>query len=82
MAPEVMHVQAKGQVTIDRRVREELGIQPGDEVVWVKNDAGRFELWKVETLQDEFDRAAEGFATWAASVKPGYGPRRGPKGKP
>lgn len=45
-------VQAKGQVTITQRVRDELGVEPGDEVTWVKNREGRFELW----TQAEFDR--------------------------
>ncbi len=29
-------VTKKGQITIPKRIREELGVQPGDEVVFVK----------------------------------------------
>ena len=33
-------VTTKGQVTIPKRVREELGIEPGDEVAFVETEAG------------------------------------------
>lgn len=45
-------VQAKGQVTIDRRARDELGIRTGDSVAWVRNRDGRWELW----TEADFDR--------------------------
>ena len=49
-------VTEKGQVTIPKEVREELGIQPGDEVVFEETETGyvvrkevadsRFEKWR------------------------------------
>jgi AbrB family looped-hinge helix DNA binding protein len=71
-----MQVQAKGQVTIDQRVREEMGIRPGDEVVWVKNREGRWELWKADDLESAFDEAMEGFAEFSRRSRKGYAPRR------
>lgn len=70
-----MTVQAKGQVTIDQRMREEAGIKPGDEVIWVKNREGRLELWKVEELLDDAARVLEGFAEFQRKAKPGFSPR-------
>lgn len=76
MPPDVMQVQAKGQVTIDRRARAELGIEPGDEVVWVKNRENRWEIWKAQDLGDAFDDAATGIGAFSARAKRGYGRRR------
>jgi antitoxin PrlF len=49
-------VTEKGQVTIPKTIREELGIQPGDEVTFEKTEEGyvvrkevdesRFEKWR------------------------------------
>lgn len=49
-------VTEKGQVTIPKAIREELGIQPGDEVTFEKTEEGyvvrkavdesRFEKWR------------------------------------
>ena len=35
-----VRVQAKGQVTIPKEIREKLNVQPGDLVVFVETDAG------------------------------------------
>jgi AbrB family looped-hinge helix DNA binding protein len=35
-----MRVQAKGQVTIPKEIREKLNVQPGDLVVFVETDEG------------------------------------------
>ena len=40
-------VTAKGQVTIPKAVREDLGIQPGDEVDFVKTESGAYRIRKV-----------------------------------
>ena len=49
-------VTRKGQVTIPKEIREELGIRPGDEVTFAETEAGivirkevpedRFEKWR------------------------------------
>ena len=61
-------VTSKGQVTIPKEVREVLGIQPGDEVIFEQTDEGyvlrkevdtnRFEKWAgvAETNQSVEDR--------------------------
>lgn len=43
-----MKVTRKYQVTIPRKVREELGIKLGDEIEFVKNENGEFVIRKVE----------------------------------
>lgn len=75
MPVQVMQVQAKGQVTIDHRVRDDLGIKPGDEVVWLKNREGRWELWKADDLDALMDEAMKGFAEFSARAKRGYAPK-------
>ena len=45
-------VTTKGQVTIPKAVRDELGIRPGDEVDFVRDNGG-FEVQKI-TAQDPF----------------------------
>lgn len=47
-------VTRKGQVTIPKPVREELGIRPGDEVTFEETDAG-FVIRK-EVPEDRFER--------------------------
>lgn len=56
-------VTAKGQVTIPKEIREELGIQPGDEVTFEEAESGyvvrkevdesRFETWRGIADTDE-----------------------------
>lgn len=47
-------LRSKGQVTLPRELREELGLEPGDELVWVKNDEGHWEVWSTESLAELF----------------------------
>lgn len=75
MPSQVMTVQAKGQVTIDQRMREEAGIKPGDEVIWLKNREGRLELWKVEDLLDDADAVLVGLGDFLRQSKAGFNPR-------
>ena len=52
-------VTTKGQVTIPKRVREELGIEPGDEVAFVETEAGyeiRKEAPTTEAGGDPFEK--------------------------
>ena len=58
-----MRVTEDGRVTIPREVREELGIQPGDEVSFERSEAGyvlrkrvhtsRFEKWRGVASSEE-----------------------------
>lgn len=64
-------VTEKGQVTIPKEIREELGIRPGDEVTFERTETGyvvrkevdesRFEKWRGVADADEgvADRMAE-----------------------
>jgi AbrB family looped-hinge helix DNA binding protein len=64
-------VTEKGQVTIPKEIREELGIQPGDEVTFEPTDTGyvvrkevdesRFEKWRgvADTDKTVADRMSE-----------------------
>ena len=38
--PETTRVTDKGQTTIPKPLREEYGIEPGDEVVWIEDEDG------------------------------------------
>lgn len=53
-------VTSKGQVTIPKAVREDLGIQPGDEVDFVKTETGTYRIRKVapttEDGEDPFEK--------------------------
>ena len=40
---------SKGQITIPKDVRDEMGLKPGDRVDFVKNRAGRFMLRPINT---------------------------------
>lgn len=56
-------VTTKGQVTIPKPIREELGLQPGDEVTFEETDEGivirkdvgenRFEKWRGAATTDQ-----------------------------
>ncbi|WP_424017816.1 AbrB/MazE/SpoVT family DNA-binding domain-containing protein [Halorientalis pallida] len=64
-------VTEKGQVTIPKSIREELGIRPGDEITFVETEQGyvvrkevdesRFEKWRgvADTDDTVRDRMAE-----------------------
>ena len=53
-------VTAKGQVTIPKAVREDLGIRPGDEVDFVKIESGNYRIRKVapttQAGEDPFEK--------------------------
>lgn len=73
LSREVVTVQAKGQVTVTQRVRDELGIKPGDEVTWVKNRDGRFELWTDAEFDRFWEEASEGLDEFLRRSRRGYG---------
>lgn len=37
-------ITSKGQITIPQRVREKLGLEPGDRIEFVEVDEGKFQL--------------------------------------
>ena len=53
-------VTAKGQVTIPKAVREDLGIRPGDEIDFVKIESGGYRIRKIapttEAGEDPFEK--------------------------
>ena len=59
-----MRVTVKGQVTIPKHIRDHLGIEPGSEVEFVREDAGVV-LKKAAGFPDN---DAEDFDAWAARV--------------
>lgn len=69
-------MQAKGQVTVPKEAREELGLEPGAEVLWVKNPAGHWEIRTFDDLLEELTPVLEGVADWSRHVKKGYNPKR------
>ncbi len=58
-----MHVTAKGQVTIPKNVREELGIKPGTDIDFRENN-GRFYIVRITepTVTGKFNKL-RGIAT-------------------
>ncbi len=42
-------VTSKGQITIPKEVRDQLGLKPGDRVDFVKDRAGQFSLKAINT---------------------------------
>lgn len=62
-------IQAKGQVTVPKAARDELHLQPGDEVVWVRNEAGRWELWSAQALIDDVADAFEGIEGFVEQIR-------------
>ena len=72
-------VTAKGQVTIPKAVREDLGIRPGDEVDFVKIESGTYHIRKTapttEAGEDPFEkhrgRADDGISRRRPSARAG-----------
>jgi len=52
-------VTQKGQVTIPKRVREQLGLKPGDQVEFGLTDDGRVELKKAKSKRPVKSRFAK-----------------------
>jgi AbrB family looped-hinge helix DNA binding protein len=52
-----MYVTSKGQVTIPRRVREDMGVRPAEtEVEFLKDENGRWYLRKSKPSRDSVSR--------------------------
>ena len=68
-------VQPRGQVTIPKDARDEMGLKPGDEVVWIRNPSGRWEIWTVEALLDELTKDAGELLAFLDKVKKNYRPQ-------
>jgi AbrB family looped-hinge helix DNA binding protein len=69
-------VQAKGQVTLPKEAREELGVRTGDRVTWIRNGAGHWELWTVEQLLDQVGPSLDQVGAFSRRAKRGYNPKR------
>ena len=55
----MVSVTSKYQVTIPKKVREDLDIHSGDKVVFVKNSAGKWILMTVQELTSKMITASE-----------------------
>jgi bifunctional DNA-binding transcriptional regulator/antitoxin component of YhaV-PrlF toxin-antitoxin module len=88
----LQRVQARGQVTVTRDVRERAGIKPGDEVYWRVVGPGRVELVRLDRLSfedwlnllppiegdvEQLIREAEAVEAEASLRRMGIEPRRG-----
>lgn len=67
-------VQAKGQVTIPKEARDDLGLKPGDEAIWIKNE-GRWELWSFDALVDDLLQDPEELRKDLAKLRKAYRPK-------
>lgn len=54
----VMKLQERGQVTLPRKLREDLGLQPGDSVLAVPDGPGIYRLERLEpmSIYDMYER--------------------------
>lgn len=68
-------VQEKGQVTLPRQAREELGIKPGDAIVWIRNDQGHWEVWTLDQLTADLGFGSGEIREWSKRAKKGYNPK-------
>lgn len=46
----VMKIQERGQVTLPKRLREDMGLKPGDSVLAVPDGAGCYRLERLEPM--------------------------------
>ncbi|MEX0406245.1 AbrB/MazE/SpoVT family DNA-binding domain-containing protein [Aquibium sp. LZ166] len=62
-----MRVTSKGQVTIPKEIREQLGIQPGSEVEFVNDNDGEVKLRLLPSVDRDVE-PAESIRKWTARV--------------
>lgn len=65
-------LQTNGQITLPREARKEMGIRPGERLVWVRNQAGRWEIWSAEALNDHITSYDEEYQNWARQLRSSY----------
>lgn len=68
-------VTRKYQVTIPKEVREDLKIEVGDKVIFVKEADGRYRLLRVEDLAKEFCEGCKDIEKTIAETREGLGKR-------
>lgn len=68
-------VTRKYQVTIPKEVREELKIEIGDNVVFVRATDGKYRLLRVEDFTREFCEGCKGIEKTIAETREGLGKR-------
>jgi len=73
----VVSVTKKYQVTIPKEVREDLGINAGDKVVFVKTKEGKWVLMTVEELTDKMVEASKDIEETIKESREGF--KRGVK---
>lgn len=47
-------------MTLPQQLRDDLELEPGDELVWVKTDAGHWEVWTPDSLAEVFGISSAG----------------------
>lgn len=69
-------VQPKGQVTLPKEAREDLGIRPGDKVAWIRNLNGHWEIWTLDQLMADLAPSLDDAGSFSRRAKKGYNPKR------
>lgn len=71
-----VRIQAKGQITLPKKARDDLRVKAGDEVTILKNENGRWEIWTFDQLLKEAEPIMDELAAWSRKAKRGYRPKR------
>jgi len=69
-------VQTKGQVTLPKEARDELGLKPGDKVVWIRNAQNRWEVWTMKQLVDDLSSSLDDLPDFLQRIKKGFNPKK------
>ena len=65
----IAKVTSKGQTTIPADIRAALRIEPGDLIIWEMSDDGSARIRRVQPLDIEYLKAAEGtLSEWAGAA--------------
>lgn len=65
-------VQPKGQVTLPKRAREELGIKPGDKIIWIRNSQSHWEVWTLNQLVEDLASSLDGLPAFLGQAKKAF----------
>ena len=70
-------VQEKGQITLPKEARLELGVRPGDKIIWIRNAQNRWEVWTLKQLMDDLTSSIDDLPEFLRRAKKGFNPKRG-----
>lgn len=62
-------ITSKGQITIPLRVREKLGLEPGDRIEFVEVDDGKFQLMPATRSIKELEGRYQGKVSGPVSIE-------------